>query len=62
MPVKQNQKYLFALGYTANIQNQKFWEELITYFLWYDTDRIESDASNSPSLLRERVYGAFALQ
>jgi hypothetical protein len=27
-----------------------------------DTDRIENDASNSSSLLRERVYRAFALQ
>jgi hypothetical protein len=25
----------------------KFWEELIIYFLYYETDRIENDASNN---------------
>jgi hypothetical protein len=27
--------------------NNKFWEELIAYFPWYDTDHIENDASNN---------------
>jgi hypothetical protein len=27
--------------------NQKFWEELIAYFSWYDMDRIENDVSNN---------------
>jgi hypothetical protein len=25
--------------------NKKFWEELIAYFLWYDTGHIENDTS-----------------
>jgi hypothetical protein len=31
--------------------NKKFWEELITYFLWYDMDHIENDVSNSYSIV-----------
>jgi hypothetical protein len=27
--------------------NKKFWKELIDYFPWYDTARIENDASNN---------------
>jgi hypothetical protein len=27
--------------------DSKFWEELITYFLWYDTGQIENNASNN---------------
>jgi hypothetical protein len=26
--------------------NKKLWDELIATFLWYDTDRMENDASN----------------
>jgi hypothetical protein len=35
-----------------------FWEELIAYCRWYDTDRIENDSSNNSSLPRERAYRA----
>jgi hypothetical protein len=28
---------------------KKFWEELIAYFPWYDTDHIENDTSNNSS-------------
>jgi hypothetical protein len=28
-------------------RNKKFWEELMIYFPWYDTDRTENDASNN---------------
>jgi hypothetical protein len=28
------------------MKNKKLWEELTAYFLWYNTDRIENDASN----------------
>jgi hypothetical protein len=31
--------------------NNKFWEELIAYFPWYDTGHIENDASNNSSIL-----------
>jgi hypothetical protein len=31
--------------------NNKFWEELIAYFPWYDTDRIQNDASNNYSIV-----------
>jgi hypothetical protein len=31
--------------------NKKFWEELIPYFLWYDTGHIENDASNNSSIV-----------
>jgi hypothetical protein len=34
------------------ILNKKFWEELIACFAWYDTDRMENDASNNYSILR----------
>jgi hypothetical protein len=34
-----------------NVLNKKFWEELIPYFPWYDTDRIENDASNNSSIV-----------
>jgi hypothetical protein len=30
---------------------KKFWEEQIAYFPWYDTDRIENDASNNDSIV-----------
>jgi hypothetical protein len=40
--------------------NKKFWEELIAYSLWYDTDRTENDASNNSSLPRESIYQAVA--
>jgi hypothetical protein len=33
------------------ILNKKFWEELIAYFTWYDTERIENDASNNYSIV-----------
>jgi hypothetical protein len=28
-----------------------FWEELIAYFPWYDTGRIENDASNNSYII-----------
>jgi hypothetical protein len=28
-------------------KNKKFWEELIAYLFWYDTDRIENDTSTN---------------
>jgi hypothetical protein len=31
-----------CLSETRNIINEKFWEELIAYFLCYDTDRTEN--------------------
>jgi hypothetical protein len=31
--------------------NQKFWEELIAYFPWYDTGHIENDASNNSPIV-----------
>jgi hypothetical protein len=30
---------------------KKFWEEVIAYFSWYDTDRIENDVSNNYSIV-----------
>jgi hypothetical protein len=30
---------------------KKSWEELIAYVPWYDTDRIENDASNNSSIV-----------
>jgi hypothetical protein len=35
----------------GNNDNNKFWEELIAYFLWYDMDRIENHASNNYSIV-----------
>jgi hypothetical protein len=29
----------------------KFWEELIAYFPWYDTDLTENDMSNNSSIV-----------
>jgi hypothetical protein len=29
------------------LKYKKFWEDLIAYFPWYDTDRIENDVSNN---------------
>jgi hypothetical protein len=34
-------------GATKTVRNKNFWEELIAYFLWYDTGHIENDASNN---------------
>jgi hypothetical protein len=31
--------------------NEKFWEELIAYFPWYDTGHIKNDASNNSSIV-----------
>jgi hypothetical protein len=31
--------------------NRKFWEELIAYIPWHDTDRIENEASNNISIV-----------
>jgi hypothetical protein len=31
--------------------NKEFWEELISYFLWYDTGHIENDESNNYSIV-----------
>jgi hypothetical protein len=44
----------------VNLEYKKFWEELFTYFLWYDTDYIENNGSNSSLLPQERVYQAIA--
>jgi hypothetical protein len=33
------------------IVHKKFWEELIAYFPWYDSGRIENDASNNSSII-----------
>jgi hypothetical protein len=35
----------------VNNYNKKFSEELIAYFPWYDTDRIENDVSNNSSIV-----------
>jgi hypothetical protein len=35
-------------------KKQKFWEELLAYSPWYDTDHAENDASDNSSI--ERVY------
>jgi hypothetical protein len=32
-------------------QNKKLWEEIIAYFLWYDTDRIENNRSSYSSVV-----------
>jgi hypothetical protein len=32
-------------------KNNKFWEEQIAYFPWYDTGHIENDASNNSSIV-----------
>jgi hypothetical protein len=40
-----------------NVYNKKFWEELIAYFPWYDTDRIENDASKNSSIACVRYRG-----
>jgi hypothetical protein len=48
------------------LQDKKFWEELIAYFLWYDTGHIENDTSNNYSIgaclfvPRYRFYQAIA--
>jgi hypothetical protein len=34
----------------SSFWNKKLWEELIAYFPWYDTDRIENDVSNNSSI------------
>jgi hypothetical protein len=39
-------------------RNSKFWEELISYFPWYDKDRIEIDASNNSSTVACVFIGA----
>jgi hypothetical protein len=33
------------------MRSDKFWEELIVYFPWYDTGHIENDASNDSSIV-----------
>jgi hypothetical protein len=38
------------IGYVP-LYNNKFWEELIPYFPWYDTGHIENDASNNSSIV-----------
>jgi hypothetical protein len=35
----------------TNPTNKKLWEELIAYFPWYVTGRIENDASNNSSIV-----------
>jgi hypothetical protein len=37
--------------------NKKFWEDVIAYVLWYDTDDIENDASNNYSVACIRCRG-----
>jgi hypothetical protein len=39
------------LGQCWYINNKKFWEELIAYVSWYDTDHIENNASNNSSIV-----------
>jgi hypothetical protein len=34
----------------TGIENKKLWKELIAYFTWYDTGRIENDATNNSSI------------
>jgi hypothetical protein len=38
--------------YKKIYKNKEFWEELIAYFNWYDTDCTEEDAPNILLLLR----------
>jgi hypothetical protein len=33
------------------LKNNKFWEELIAHFFWYDTGHIENDASKNSSIV-----------
>jgi hypothetical protein len=35
----------------AHPTNNKFWEELIAYFPWQDTESIENDFSNNSSIV-----------
>jgi hypothetical protein len=37
---------------SSTLFNKKFWEELIACLIWYDTDRIENDASKNSSIVR----------
>jgi hypothetical protein len=39
------------VAYGAEVQNKKFWEELLAYFPWYDMGHIENDASNNFSIV-----------
>jgi hypothetical protein len=40
-----------TLATSSIYKNKKFWEELIAYFPWYDTDHIENDAFNNSSIV-----------
>jgi hypothetical protein len=44
----------------VNLELNKFWEELFTYFLWYDMDYIGNNTSNGSLLPQEHVYQAIA--
>jgi hypothetical protein len=35
-----------------------FWEELLAYFLLYDTDRIDNDATNNSSIFASVFFAA----
>jgi hypothetical protein len=50
---------LMSLGFTVPICN-KFWEELRAYFLFYDKDHIENDASKNSSVGACVFYRAVA--
>jgi hypothetical protein len=39
-------------------QNKKFLEQLIAYFSWYNTDRIENDVSNNSSIVAHVLFAA----
>jgi hypothetical protein len=45
--------YFQVISFT--LHNNKFWEELIDYFPWYDPGHIESDESNNSSIVA-RVF------
>jgi hypothetical protein len=35
--------------------NKEFWEELIAYFFWYDTNRVENDMSTDSSIVARGI-------
>jgi hypothetical protein len=39
-------------------QSKKFWEKLIAYSSWYNTDRIENDVSNNSSIVARVLLAA----
>jgi hypothetical protein len=51
-----NGSHCIIMHSSSLITNKKFWKNSSPTFLWYDTDRIENDASNNSFLPRERLY------